>query len=126
MLRSSPRLDDYPWLDLYRPYRISPVSLLEMAYLNEKGRFEIGDRFLATLRGPTLRDRRHLSDDPDQARNPVVVDAGPVRSAHRCAQRRASDSVVFGRHSHSTTSRICSDRTCAHLMQPQTNYAKCG
>ena len=35
------RLRDYPWLDEYRPWGISPVSLLEIQFLAELGRLEV-------------------------------------------------------------------------------------
>lgn len=35
------RLKAFPWLDQYRPWGVSPVSLLEIQYLAEIGRIEI-------------------------------------------------------------------------------------
>lgn len=35
------RLRSFPWLDRYRPWGVSPVSLLEIQYLAEIGRIEI-------------------------------------------------------------------------------------
>ena len=37
----SKRLTEFPWLDRYRPWTLSPISLLEVAFLNEIGRFEL-------------------------------------------------------------------------------------
>jgi PIN domain nuclease of toxin-antitoxin system len=35
------RLRSFPWLERYRPWGVSPVSLLEIQYLAEIGRIEI-------------------------------------------------------------------------------------
>ena len=35
-----PRIDEFPWLDRYRPWGVSPVSMLEVAFLAESGRIE--------------------------------------------------------------------------------------
>jgi PIN domain nuclease of toxin-antitoxin system len=35
------RLRDFPWLDDYRPWGISPVSFLEIQFLAEVGRLEV-------------------------------------------------------------------------------------
>jgi PIN domain nuclease of toxin-antitoxin system len=35
------RLRDFPWLDAYRPWGISPVSFLEIQFLGEVGRLEV-------------------------------------------------------------------------------------
>ena len=35
------RLRDFPWLDAYRPWGISPVSFLEIQFLAEVGRLEV-------------------------------------------------------------------------------------
>jgi PIN domain nuclease of toxin-antitoxin system len=37
----SHRLEEFPWLDAYRPWGISPVSLLEIQFLAEVGRLEV-------------------------------------------------------------------------------------
>lgn len=37
----APRLREFPWLDEYRPWGISPVSLLEIQFLAEVGRLEV-------------------------------------------------------------------------------------
>jgi PIN domain nuclease of toxin-antitoxin system len=36
-----PRMDEFPWLDRYRPWGVSPVSLLEVQFLAEVGRLEV-------------------------------------------------------------------------------------
>lgn len=35
------RMREYPWLNDYRPWGISPISLLELQYLAEVGRIEL-------------------------------------------------------------------------------------
>jgi PIN domain nuclease of toxin-antitoxin system len=35
------RLAEYPWLDRYRPWGVSPVSFLELQFLAEIGRLEV-------------------------------------------------------------------------------------
>lgn len=60
VLTGARRLESYPWLDGYRPWGLSPISLLELAFLGESGRLEI--------HGPELfdqltRDPRFLVDD---------------------------------------------------------------
>jgi PIN domain nuclease of toxin-antitoxin system len=35
-----PRLDEFPWLERYRPWGVSPVSFLEVQFLTEVGKVE--------------------------------------------------------------------------------------
>jgi PIN domain nuclease of toxin-antitoxin system len=49
-----PRLDEFPWLERYRPWGVSPISLLEVQFLSEVGRL--------TVRQPDFVDA--LSRDP--------------------------------------------------------------
>jgi PIN domain nuclease of toxin-antitoxin system len=37
----SHRLDEFPWLDAYRPWGVSPASFLEIQFLAEVGRVEV-------------------------------------------------------------------------------------
>jgi PIN domain nuclease of toxin-antitoxin system len=37
----SRRLEEFPWLDAYRPWGVSPVSFLEIQFLAEVGRLEV-------------------------------------------------------------------------------------
>lgn len=48
------RLEDFPWLERYQPWGISPVSLLEVQFLGEVGRVEV--------RNPAFTDS--LAKDP--------------------------------------------------------------
>ena len=34
-------MDEFPWLERYRPWGVSPVSLLELQFLSEVGRLEL-------------------------------------------------------------------------------------
>jgi PIN domain nuclease of toxin-antitoxin system len=63
ILLGSRRLGPYSWIDHYRPWGVSPISLLEIAFLAEIGRLEVEN--------PELTDR--LLDDPR-----FVVDEVPL------------------------------------------------
>lgn len=57
---NSERLTRFPWLEDYRPWGVSPVSLLEMQYLSEVGRLAVQNpEFTETL----LSDPRFVVDD---------------------------------------------------------------
>jgi PIN domain nuclease of toxin-antitoxin system len=56
----SKRLADYPWLQGRAPWRISPVSLLEIQFLAEVGRIEGSGR---AFEEAVARDRRFLIDE---------------------------------------------------------------
>lgn len=36
-----PRMAEFPWLERYRPWGVSPVSFLELQFLSEVGRLEV-------------------------------------------------------------------------------------
>lgn len=36
-----PRIDEFPWLEKYRPWGVSPVTFLEVEFLAELGRLEV-------------------------------------------------------------------------------------
>ncbi len=68
-----PRLDAYPWLERYRPWGLSPVSLLEIQFLAEVGRLEVRqDRFVAAV----SRDPRFILDEVPLV--PLVEKALPL------------------------------------------------
>lgn len=57
------RLDEFPWIDAYGPWGVSPVSFLEIAFLHEVGKLRVDiDAF-----------RTAVSDDPR-----FVVDEVPL------------------------------------------------
>jgi len=55
-----PRLDEFPWLERYRPWGISPVSLLEIQFLAEVGRLEVHQ---PEFRDALARDPRFTLDE---------------------------------------------------------------
>lgn len=60
IVTGSDRLKSFPWVDRYRPWGVSPVSLLEIQYLAEIGRIEIQNpQFTDAL----LEDPRFVIDE---------------------------------------------------------------
>jgi PIN domain nuclease of toxin-antitoxin system len=55
-----PQVDEFPWLDEYRPWGVSAVSLLELAFLSEVGRLELDAPALQAALG---RDPRFQIDE---------------------------------------------------------------
>lgn len=56
----SKRLAEFPWLDRYRPWGISPVSFLEIQFLAEVGRLSVRNpEFTNTV----MEDTRFTVDD---------------------------------------------------------------
>ena len=55
------RLEAFPWLEDYRPWGVSPVSLLEVQFLAEVGRVEVRQPEFAEAIG---RDPRFVLDEP--------------------------------------------------------------
>ena len=54
------RMDEYPWLARYRPWGVSPVSLLELQFLTEVGRLELAHaEFIEALKA----DPRFVLDE---------------------------------------------------------------
>jgi PIN domain nuclease of toxin-antitoxin system len=54
------RLDEFPWLERYRPWGVSPISFLEVQFLAEVGRLEVKQPdFTDTV----SRDPRFIVDD---------------------------------------------------------------
>jgi PIN domain nuclease of toxin-antitoxin system len=50
IVRQSERLAEYPWLDRYRPWGVSPITLLEIEFLAEAGRLAVvNPGFIATV-----------------------------------------------------------------------------
>lgn len=56
-----PRLDEFPWLEHYRPWGVSPISLLEVKFLAEVGRLAVDHEPFVEAIG---EDRRFVVDDP--------------------------------------------------------------
>jgi PIN domain nuclease of toxin-antitoxin system len=60
ILNGADRLADFPWIERYRPWGVSPVSLLEIQFLSEVGRVEVRNpEFTDTL----MRDARFVIDE---------------------------------------------------------------
>lgn len=57
----SSRLQEHSWLESYRPWGVSPVSLLEIQYLGEAGRLNVRNPELSEAIG---RDPRFVVDEP--------------------------------------------------------------
>jgi PIN domain nuclease of toxin-antitoxin system len=58
--KGTDRLAAFPWIERYRPWGVSPVSLLEIQYLAEIGRIEVQNpRFTDALAG----DSRFVIDE---------------------------------------------------------------
>lgn len=61
VILGTPRLDEFDWLDRYRPWGVSPVSFLEIAFLAEVGRLRVERAQLVEAVG---RDPRFVVDAP--------------------------------------------------------------
>jgi PIN domain nuclease of toxin-antitoxin system len=60
LVTGAARLDEFPWLEKYEPWGISPVSLLEVQYLAGAGRLRVDTRrFVDALQ----RDPRFVLDE---------------------------------------------------------------
>ena len=60
LVLESKRLANFPWLDRYRPWGVSPVSFLEIQFLAEVGRLSVRNpEFTSTV----MKDRRFIIDD---------------------------------------------------------------
>jgi PIN domain nuclease of toxin-antitoxin system len=60
LVLESKRLANFPWLDRYRPWGVSPVSFLEIQFLAEVGRLSVSNpEFTSTV----MNDRRFIIDD---------------------------------------------------------------
>jgi PIN domain nuclease of toxin-antitoxin system len=56
----APRLAEFPWLERYATWGVSPVSFLEVKYLGEVGKLDVEmDAFVEAVR----KDPRFLVDD---------------------------------------------------------------
>lgn len=60
IVTGAPRLAEFPWLQGYSSWGVSPVSFLEVAYLGEAGKLEVDvDAFTAAV----LSDPRFMVDE---------------------------------------------------------------
>lgn len=56
----SARLAEFPWLEKYQPWGVSPVALLEIQFLAEVGRLEVRNPFFTEA---VLEDERFTVDE---------------------------------------------------------------
>lgn len=55
LITGSSRLKAFPWLEGYRPWTLSPVSLLELKFLGEVGRLQLeAEAFMTTIKSHAL------------------------------------------------------------------------
>lgn len=55
-----PRVDEFPWLERYRPWGVSPVTFLEVQFLSEVGRLQVREPDFMDAVG---RDPRFVIDE---------------------------------------------------------------
>lgn len=60
LVLGSTRLEEFAWLDAYRPWGVSPVNLLEMQFLSEVGRLKVRNPDFADA---VAADARFVIDD---------------------------------------------------------------
>ena len=60
VLAKSRRLRQFPWMDNYRPWGVSPFAILELQILYETGRVKLK----ANLANTVLADDRFVVDEP--------------------------------------------------------------
>jgi PIN domain nuclease of toxin-antitoxin system len=60
LVLGSRRLAEFPWIDGYRPWGVSPVSLLEIQFLAEAGRLSVRNPDFSEA---VMNDRRFTVDD---------------------------------------------------------------
>jgi PIN domain nuclease of toxin-antitoxin system len=88
----APRLAEFPWLESYRPWGVSPISFLEIKYLHEVGKLQVDiDAFTDAISS----DDRFVVDEVPLLR--LVTTAFPIDwtrdpfdrllSAHSTARR---------------------------------------
>ena len=101
ILEGAARLQQYPWLERYAPWGVSPISLLEIQYLSEAGRIEVHQSEFT----------RALSGDPR-----FVVDEVPlvalVEKALPLSWTRDPFDRLLAAHSEARRTPLCTmDRT---------------
>lgn len=87
-----PRLDEFPWLERYRPWGVSPMSFLEVQFLAEVGKLEVSQPRFTEAVGA---DPRFVVDDVPFAtviRHSLALDwtrdpFDRVLAAHSAARR---------------------------------------
>jgi PIN domain nuclease of toxin-antitoxin system len=101
ILLDVPRVDAYPWLERYRPWGVSPISLLEVQFLHEVGRLEV--------RQPELTEA--LARDPRFVLDEVPLVAMIEKALPMSWTRDPFDRLIAG-HSEARRTPVCTlDRT---------------
>lgn len=59
LLAKARRLKQFPWLDDYSPWGVSPISLLEIQILSETGRIKLAGDFASSI----MADSRFILDE---------------------------------------------------------------
>jgi PIN domain nuclease of toxin-antitoxin system len=90
------RTERFPWLDEYRPWGLSPVTLLEIQYLHEIGRLEVDQGSFANV---LVKDPRFVVDDP------TVLNL--VRKALRLTWTRDPFDRLLAAHSEARKLPLC-------------------
>ena len=103
-----PRLDEFPWLGRYAPWGVSPVSFLEVKFLDEVGRLQVRiEAFMEAVK----QDPRFILDEVPlphliQHAFPLSWTRDPfdrLLSAHSLARRTplcTVDAEVLRHHQH--------------------------
>jgi len=96
-----PRVDEFPWLERYRPWGVSPVSFLEVQFLSEVGKIEAKtDEFMEAVG----RDARFVIDEV-----PLVP---LIEKAVRLSWTRDPFDRLLAAHSEARGTPLCTlDRT---------------
>lgn len=90
------RIDDFPWLERYRPWGVSPVSFLEIQFLHESGRIE--------ARVPELIEA--IGSDPRFTVDEVPLEALIIKSIGLSWTRDPFDRLLAG-HSEARRTPLC-------------------
>ncbi|MGH7555126.1 MAG: type II toxin-antitoxin system VapC family toxin, partial [Longimicrobiales bacterium] len=96
ILLEAERLAEFPWLDDYRPWGVSPVSLLEVQFLAEAGKLEVRSAELVDALSQDLR---------------FIIDEVPllqlVRHAHPLSWTRDPFDRLLAAHSSARRLPLC-------------------
>lgn len=107
-----PRVDEFGWLERYRPWGVSPVSLLEIKFLGEVGRIEVKHPEFADA---VSADPRFVLDEP------ALVSL--IRHAMPLAWTRDPFDRLLAAHSSARRTPLCTlDRTIRNhhsLLAPE-------
>ncbi len=107
LVLGSERLKQYPWLDRYRPWGVSPVTLLEIQFLAEVGRLDVQmPAFVDALSG----DQRFVVDE--------VALMALIRHALPLDWTRDPFDRMLAAHSTARRTPLCTADRRMHTMHP--------